>query len=194
MGRPRTMNPQKVLDLAMTEYWHSDVTEVSVNAICKKAEISKPSLYREFGSEDGLMRAALDQYLEDILPKVFNIFAEDVDLKNTMAALIEYACDHPTTEYGCLFYKMHAARHRVGPQTRERVEEMVALSRTSFAELLESRRQAGDWNSTMSSELAARYLVDQIGFALMQRASGEDPEGIRETLNLALSAIDGPRA
>jgi AcrR family transcriptional regulator len=31
------------------------------------AGISKPSLYREFGSEDGLTRAVLDRYAERVL-------------------------------------------------------------------------------------------------------------------------------
>ena len=61
-GRPKTMNAEQVLDVAMTAYWQSDAADVSVNAICQMAGISKPSLYREFGSEDGLSRAALDRY------------------------------------------------------------------------------------------------------------------------------------
>ena len=44
------MNAERVLDVAMNAYWHSDPADVSVNAICQMAGISKPSLYREFGS------------------------------------------------------------------------------------------------------------------------------------------------
>lgn len=52
-GRPRMMNNDDVLDVAMTAYWQSDPADVSLNAITQMAGISKPSLYREFGSEDG---------------------------------------------------------------------------------------------------------------------------------------------
>jgi AcrR family transcriptional regulator len=72
-GRPRTMNAEKVLDVAMTAYWQSDPADVSVNAICQMAGISKPSLYREFGSEDGLSRAVLDRYAEQVLSEMFVI-------------------------------------------------------------------------------------------------------------------------
>jgi AcrR family transcriptional regulator len=57
----------------MTAYWQSDPADVSVNAICQMAGISKPSLYREFGSEDGLTRAVLDSYAERVLSDVFAI-------------------------------------------------------------------------------------------------------------------------
>jgi TetR/AcrR family transcriptional regulator, copper-responsive repressor len=33
-GRPKTMNAEQVLDVAMTAYWQSDPADVSVNAIC----------------------------------------------------------------------------------------------------------------------------------------------------------------
>ncbi|MEM7076557.1 MAG: TetR/AcrR family transcriptional regulator [Pseudomonadota bacterium] len=187
------MSPRKVLDVAMTAYWHADDAGVSVNSICRMADISKPSLYREFGNEDGLMRAALDHYIEHILPGVFGVFSNGTTFRQTMDALVDYACTHPTTECGCLFYKMRAVRHRLGPRTRERVDEMTTRSRAFFAEFLQSRRKAGDWTSPVSRELAARYLVDQIGFALMQRASGDDPDEVRDTLKLALSALDGPQ-
>jgi AcrR family transcriptional regulator len=51
----------------------SDPADVSVNAICQMAGISKPSLYREFGSEDGLTRAVLDRYAEQVLSEMFAI-------------------------------------------------------------------------------------------------------------------------
>ena len=50
-GRPRTTDAAHVLDVAMTAYWHDDPADVSINAICRLAGVSKPSLYREVGSQ-----------------------------------------------------------------------------------------------------------------------------------------------
>jgi AcrR family transcriptional regulator len=60
--RGKTMNRDHTLEVAMHAYWASGVDGVSVNEICKLAKVSKSSAYREFGSEDGLMRAALNAY------------------------------------------------------------------------------------------------------------------------------------
>jgi AcrR family transcriptional regulator len=49
-GRPRTMNEEAVLDVAVSAYQKTDPADVSVNAICQMAGISKPSLYRAFGN------------------------------------------------------------------------------------------------------------------------------------------------
>ena len=191
-GRPRTMSADKVLDVAMTAYWQSDPADVSVNAICQMAGVSKPSLYREFGSEDGLTRAALDRYAERVLSDIFAILQGGNGLRATLDALVDFAAANPRMETGCLFYKMRAGKHRLGPQTRARVEEIDAAAQGAYATFLQSRYDAGDWPGGLSVEAGATYLGEQVALAITQRASGEDPARIREMLELALSVFTRP--
>src|SRR6056297_78268 len=191
-GRPRTMDAAKVRDVAMTAYWQSDPADVSVNAICQMAGISKPSLYREFGSEDGLTRAVLDSYAERVLSVVFAILHGGKGLRETLDALIDFASDDPRMETGCLFYKMRAGRHRLGPETRARVEEIDRAAQASYVAFLDSIRDGGEWPVGLSIEAGAKYLGEQIALAITQRASGEDKARIREMMTLALSVFTRP--
>ncbi|HKL68872.1 TetR/AcrR family transcriptional regulator [Salibaculum sp.] len=186
------MNAEKVLDVAMTAYWQSDPADVSVNAICQMAGISKPSLYREFGSEDGLSRAVLDRYAEQVLSEMFVVLHGGTGLRETLAALIDFASDDPRMETGCLFYKMRAGKHRLGPETRARVEEIDAAAQAAYVAFLQSCRDAGDWPVGLSVEAGAKYLGEQIALAITQRASGEDKARIREMMTLALSVFTRP--
>jgi AcrR family transcriptional regulator len=188
-GRPPTMDPEQVLDVAVTAYWRSDPADVSVNAICQMAGVSKPSLYRAFGNEDGLTRAALDAYAERVLSDVVAILQRGAGLRQTLAALVDFATADPRMETGCLFFKMRAGKHRVGPQTRARVEEIHASAQAAYAAFVQSCRDAGDWPGDLSVDAAAAYLSEQVGLAITQRASGEDPARIREMLTLALSVF-----
>lgn len=188
-GRPRTMNAEKVLDVAMAAYWRADPADVSVNAVCQLAGISKPSLYRAFGSEDGLTRAALDTYAERVLSDIFAILQGGKGLRGTLDALIAFACDDPRMETGCLFYKMRAGKHRLGPGTRARVEEIDAAAQAAYAAFLHARRDAGDLPDGLPVDAAAPYLSEQLGLAITQRASGGDPVRIRDMLTLALSVF-----
>lgn len=189
-GRPRTMNTEKVLDVAMTAYWQSDPGDVSVNAICQMAGISKPSLYREFGSEDGLSRAVLDRYADQVLSEMFVILHGGTGLRQTLDALVDFASDDPRMETGCLFYKMRAGKHRLGPETRARVEEIDAAGQAAYAAFLQSALDTGDWQGGLPVEAGAKYLGEQIALAITQRASGEDKARIREMLTLALSVLE----
>jgi len=183
------MNDDTLRDIAMDAYWRSDPSDVSVNAVCRMAGVSKPSLYRAFGSEDGLMRAALDRYAELVLADIFEILNAGWDLQSTLIALIEFASSDVRMEAGCLFYKMRAGKHRLGPQTRQRVNEIEAVANAAYAAFLESRRVIGEWSAPMPPDTGANYLGEQLGLAFMQRASGEDPQRIREMLQMAFSAI-----
>jgi TetR/AcrR family transcriptional regulator, copper-responsive repressor len=189
-GRPRTTDPAHVLDVAMTAYWHGDPADVSLNSICAQAGVSKPSLYREFGSEDGLSRAVLDRYAEQVLSDVLAILHAGTGLRATLDALVEFACADPRMETGCLFHKMRNGKHRLGPQTRARVEELDAGARGAYEAFLQRCRDAGEWPADRSVHAWARYLSEQIGLAITQRASGEDVRDVRETLMLALSVFE----
>lgn len=191
-GRPRTMDADKVLDVATNAYWHGDPADVSVNAVCQMAGVSKPSLYREFGSEDGLTLAALDRYAERVLSDVFAILQSGRGLQGTLEALVEFACADPRMETGCMFYKMRAGKHRLGMQTRERVDEIDAAAQAAYAEFLHACRDAGEWSGGLPVGAGAKYLGEQIALAITQRASGEDVARIREMLVLALSVFNRP--
>ena len=188
-GRPRKMNAEMVLDVAMGAYWKSDPADVSVNAICQMAGISKPSLYREFGSEDGLSRAVLDRYAEQVLSEIFTILQSGAGLWDALNALIDFASDDPRMETGCLFYKMRSGKHRLGPETRARVDEIDAAAQAAYAAFLQAARDAGEWPDGLSVEAGAKYLSEQVALAITQRASGEERAGIREMLTLSLSVF-----
>ena len=191
-GRPRTMSEDKVLDIAVSAYQQTDPADVSVNAICQMAGISKPSLYRAFGNEDGLTLAALDRYAERVLGDLFAILQRNQPLDTTLGALIDFAVDDPRLETGCLFYKMRAGKHRLGPKTRARVDEIDATAIQGFEAYLKGQQESGGWLSDQPIGVVARYLREQIGLALTQRATTQDVAVIRASLPLALSVLRSP--
>lgn len=188
-GRPRTTDPAHILDVATDAYWHADPADVSVNAICRLAGVSKPSLYREFGSEDGLTLAVIDRYAERVLSDVFTLLEAAGSFAETLDALVAFACDDPRMATGCLFYKMRNGKHRLGPETRARVDALDAAAREAYERFLRERLAAGEWQGRGTVEVSARYLSEQVGLAITQRASGESSEDVRASLTLALSVF-----
>lgn len=173
----------------MQTYWTEDPTDVSMNEVCRRAGVSKASLYRGFGSDDQFMRAVLDRYAEQILPGILGALSNEATLEDTLDTLITFASRDPQMDTGCLFHKLRAGKHRLGPLTRQRVDDIEAAALQAFEAFLSARRDAGDWIGDRSISVTARYLSGQIGFALTQRAAGEDKDRIQETLELALSVL-----
>ena len=103
-GRPKKLDRNQVLDFVMISYWNDGSTNVSINDICKKSGISKPSLYNEFGSEDELQAAALHNYHENILSQLFKIFDETIPSNYSLKKLIDLSTTNRSKEglpYGC---------------------------------------------------------------------------------------------
>ena len=173
----------------MTAYWQQDPADVSINAICQMAGVSKPSVYREFGSEDGLMLAVLESYADRVLADVFMILTAGRGMGATLASLVEFASADQRMETGCLFHKMRAGKHRLGPKTRAKVDEIEAAAQQGYCNFLQACRDSGEWNSPLSVEDGARYLSAQLSLAFTQRSAGEDEESIRASLSLALSVF-----
>ena len=191
-GRPRTIDPDKILDVAMTHYWRYDPADISINSICRLANVSKPSLYREFGNEDGLMRAALDRYVRVVLSETVNILQAEESLNVTLDRLIDFICIE-RMESGCLFYKMWYGKHRLGSETLERLHELAEEAQALYEVFLEGHRDSGEWEPESSIAFSAQYLLHQIGLASMLRTSGQDSEFIRNTLSLAFSVFTSSR-
>ena len=188
-GRPSTTDPEHVLKVAMNAYWHRDPADVSVNELCVLAGVSKPSLYRAFGGEDGLTKAVLERYAHEVLAEVQAMLQPGRGLHSTLAALIDFASDSPRMRTGCMFYKMRSGKHRLGPETQALVEQLDAGARAAYRAFLQSCRDAGEWPAGLEVEAGARYLSEQVVHAVSQRASGEPSEQVRASLTLALSVF-----
>lgn len=174
------------MDLAMRAYWEKSPTEVSLNAICDMAGVSKPSLYREFGNDDGLACAALQNYAETVLGRLLAITAGDADFDTKIRQIAHLAAEDPIHDHGCLFVKMRAVRQQMGPKTQSLIAEIEQSALGAFVKVFADARASGQWAGHITDELAARYLQAQASLALDQRARGQRADDI---LALALSVL-----
>lgn len=173
----------------MHAYWHDERAAVSVNAVCAQAGVSKPSLYRDFGSEDGLTDAVLERYGQTVLAPVEALLSGPQSYGAKLDALVSFASDDPQMEAGCLFVKMRASRSRFGPQTQARLATMDAHFLGQYDRFLTDAAARGEWRGGVAAELAASYLQEQVALAVSRRAAGKSPEAVRAMLELAVSVL-----
>jgi len=188
-GRPITRNREQALEMAMNAYWQDDRASVSVNAICALAGVSKPSLYRDFGSEDGLTEAVLGHYAQTVLAPLEALLSSPIGFATRLEAMIDFASQDPRMEVGCLFVKMRTTRSRFGVQTQAKIASIEAHFLECYIRFFREGAANGEWSGGIDAELAAGYLYEQLGLAVSQRAAGKSPEAVRQLLDLALSAL-----
>lgn len=191
-GRPKTLNRQKTLDIAMEAYWQDGLGVVSLNEICRRAAVSKPGLYREFGGEDGLMQAVLEHYQQQVLEKMLQILDTESPLQETLAALVALVTqvDNSEAPKGCLLIKMRDARLHLGEATQQQIEKTHQYQLAAFTQWLECLAQCGEFKSPMPPDFAATYIVAQLSQALAQIALGEDSKTVKAILTTAFSVLE----
>ena len=63
IGRPVSFDRTSTIAAATNLYWQSGVAATSFNEVSRALGVSKPTLYRYFGDEDGLVSAAIEHYV-----------------------------------------------------------------------------------------------------------------------------------
>lgn len=191
-GRPKTLNRDHTLDVAMQAYWKEGIDGVSLNEICRKAKVSKPGLYREFGNEDGLMKAVLLAYQERVLTPILQMLTANVSFREALDNLVSFVTmvnDNHEVPKGCLLVKMRESRMRIGEATREQIDHTQEQVLTAYGDWVERSRAKGDFSADMSSQFAAAYIDAQISNALSQMARGEQNNKVKKILTMAFSML-----
>jgi len=191
-GRPKTFDRDRAIEVAMDCYWREGADGVSLNEICRRAEVSKPGLYREFGGEDGLMAAALERYAATVLAPTLEQTRLDRPFREVLETLVGFMTDPdrpvPT---GCLLSSMRVSPARLGPVTRARVGALGDGARADYAAWVQRAKERGELAPDVPVEVAAAFIDTQFTTLLVQMAAGEDPELLRSQARLAFAGLTG---
>jgi len=191
-GRPRTLNRDHVLDVAMQAYWHDGVDNVSVNEICKKANVAKPGLYREFTNEDGLMKAALQSYQKKILAPLFEALKADAPFRETLGYIVASITMENHDEQapkGCLMAKMRQSRSYMGAGTQAEISHIHEQVLDALHDWVLRSKTKGEFTADLPPKLAATYVDAQMHCAMLQLAQGEEKKTVKEVLTLSFSVL-----
>lgn len=186
------LDREHVLDVAMRRYWECGVANVSINEICRHSKTSKPAIYREFGSEDGLMDAALRHYYDTVLSSVKQIFSDDKPLDDVLELWISVSLDDSINRNypaGCLFAAMSGAPRKLGPTTTDSIDGVRNKVVGIYEAWFEHARTTGRFNKEISAKRAARYLHAQFCNAMNRQSADESVDVTKDVLRLAVSVL-----
>jgi AcrR family transcriptional regulator len=176
----------------MDSYWKEDIGNLSLNEICRRCDISKPGLYREFLNEDGLMKAVILKYHEEVLSPVQQMLSGDLPFRVTLDNLVSFATsvnDSQEAPKGCLLIKMREAQMHLGEETRAQIDLIQQEALAAYKGWMERSKAKGEFSVDMSPEFAASYIDAQLSNASSQIARGEDPQTVKEMLIVAFSML-----
>lgn len=193
-GRPKTLDRETVVNAALMQYWDRGPAEVSINDICKLTGVSKPGVYREFGSDDGLKEAALSAYqLVAIDP-----FLELLDPAQTISEVLKSLIDFITQDRealgipsGCLFVTMRAQYNYLGEGTQQTLDQMRARFLSAFTTWINAAKAAGGFRQSIPTAIAAHQFDALHAGAMRMQREKVPADEIREFLKFGFAGITG---
>lgn len=191
-GRPKTLGRDDVLQTAMISYWADGPTAVPINEICRRSGASKPGIYREFGSDDGLKEAALEAYHDAVLTPLHNILASDQSFWQVVEALISFFVQDRqqlSLPDGCLFFAMRAHKDELGDLTRAKVDQLRQQTLDAYESWINRAKSKGQLKLEIPSDTAALYFDAQNGCAMRMQKEGIANDVIEQTLRLAFDGL-----
>ena len=192
-GRPKTLEREHVLQTALMQYWSVSPTDVSIGEICKLTGASKPGIYREFGSDDGLKCAALESYRSLALLPLFEILKRDQSFAAAKAALVAFTTQDREAlgvPSGCLFVAMRTQRGNLGSATGERVDLLREEVLDAYMVWIETAKSRGECSAQIPTDAAALYFDAQNGGAMRMQKEGVDNATIATVLRYAFKMIE----
>jgi AcrR family transcriptional regulator len=191
-GRPKTFDREKVLKVAMMRFWTDGPTVVTVNDICAQAGVSKPSLYREFGNEDGLKKAALEAYHDTVLTQISDRLRPDQPFAKGVDALVKYVMADRATlglPLGCLLADMCQSGDQLGALTKDKAGVYRQEVLSNIENWVNAVKASGELRPDLPAKTAALYIDSQTGAAMMLQKQGVQNGVVEACLRMALSAL-----
>ena len=186
-GRPRTLDRNHALAVALEGYWREGLYGMSVNEVCRRADISKPGLYREFGGEDGLLTAVLQLYRDTVMQKLYTHLASPHPFEVVLRAYVNQLLRATGSPPGCFLGELRLVKYDdLGEATRLLVEELAQELRGNYRRWLARAQANGEIPGDLDLDMLARHLDTQIMTACIGAKRGGDVARIKAEFGLAM--------
>lgn len=105
MARPRTFDPDDVLDIARDIFWRKGFRGTSLDDITAESGLTKPSLYAAFGDKNALFLKVLDRYHARIIARAEKALQQGPSAREAIQTWLETFlpyCSGSKGTRGCL--------------------------------------------------------------------------------------------
>ncbi len=195
VGRPVSFDRVSTIEAATELYWQSGVAATSFNEVSRALGVSKPTLYRYFGDEDGLVSAAIQHYVDQRTLHT-ELLSATGDIRTDLNAWFDKQIDdlYERTEdasmpTGCLLMECVQLGKALGEKSTATVREAVIEFLGMFEERLKIAREAGQLRPGIDLDAAVRLVAGQTIIAKNVVLIGEPKENLKRMVALAIDGI-----
>lgn len=193
-GRPRSFDPDEVLDKARAVFWNLGYAATSLDDLAAATGLNRPSLYAAFGDKHALYLAALDRSAREGIASLSSALQVEAPLRAILATILERTIEIYRSgelgQRGCFLVGTAVTQAVDDPDARERLARFLADTDRLFAERFERQR---DQLASGVTPAAAGAMASAAFHTLAIRArTGAEAAAMQAVGRAAVDLICGP--
>jgi len=209
VGRPKTLDRDTLIDIALNEYWLYGINNVSLSKIAKLAKVSRPGIYKEFDDEDGLKYEVIVKYTDllttEVIPQyykahdiktlfyhIYSTLGFPVDKKYFTGISKSKKVKMPIKAKGCLFEKSKLEKHKLNSKSKNAIEAFEKTRNKAFKNYLERMQKTNQIDASLKIDEVCDYFTAQLSLAQCLDINKLKKEKIKTIITTAFSAIVKP--
>jgi len=155
-GRPRTFDPDQVLDRARAVFWNLGYAATSLDDIAAATGLNRPSLYAAFGDKHALYIAALQRSRSEATAALGAALKIEAPLRQVLGAIFDRTVDiyraGEAGQRGCFLIGTAVTQAVDDPEARELLATYIAETDALFRKRFE--RDAGQLAAGVAPQAA----------------------------------------
>lgn len=193
-GRPRSFDPETVLDKARAVFWNLGYAATSLDDITAATGLNRPSLYAAFGDKHALYLAALRRSAEEGTTALAAALEFQLSLRQILGAIFDRTIDiyraGEVGQRGCFLVGTAVTQAVEDPEARAMLADFIAATDRLFRERFERDR---DQLASGVAPAAAGAMASATFHTLAIRArTGASEADLRAISQGAVDLICGP--
>ncbi|SEQ16329.1 transcriptional regulator, TetR family [Azotobacter beijerinckii] len=191
-GRPRTFDPEQLLDQAMQVFWQRGYEATSLQDLLAATGLSKSSLYQSYPSKRALFEAALRHYCVQRRRELRERLQAAPSPREFLRAWLLGALEEERvgeTPRGCMLVNVASEFSQADPEIAALLRSGIEGLRQLLGEALQRAQACGELEANADVPVLAGYLLCVMSGLRTQRKAGASAEMLQAAIEVALSCL-----
>lgn len=190
-GRPRTFDPDLVLENAMQLFWSKGYEATSLQDLLSATGLSKSSLYESFGNKQSLFEAAFTRYFDSrarLMKERLEQTPSPLDFIHEclLSVLDDVGCDTPR---GCMLVNVANEFSTGDPAVKRLVEQASRRFRGVFEQAFARAQALAEIPATRSPAELALYMHCAMSGLRTQAKSGLTRKDLLSVIETIMTSL-----
>ncbi len=194
-GRPREYDPDTALRRAMSAFWEAGYTATSLDEICARTGMNRPSLYGAFGDKHALYQQALARYRAMAREAMGEALARDKPLRDGLRSVYETALalyfSGEGGARGCFLIGTALTEAVLDAAIRAALADALHEIDDAFEARLRCARKQGELPRNADPKVLARLASAVLHTLAIRSRAGESREALQALIEPALELLCG---